>query len=420
MSQSERTDSRTTTVLVVDDNTANLGVIINYLKESGFDTPVATDGEIALKRAKHIRPDIILLDVMMPGIDGFETCRRLKSEEATKDIPVIFMTALNSTKDKVNGFKVGAVDYVTKPLHMEEVLARLNTHLRLQELTHKLQQTNRELSQANEELSQANQTIMLLNAQLKDDNLRMKSELEVAHRIQQMALPVESELKQIKELDIVGFMEPAEDVAGDYYDVLTCNDDGKLKMGIGDVTGHGLESGVLMLMVQTTVRALLLAGIEHPETFLNVLNHTIYKNVKRMETDKNLTLCLLDYQDGQLRITGQHEDVLIVRQDSQVERINTVDLGFMVGVIPNIGDMLSHFDIQLEQGDGIVLYTDGITEARNLNNELYGVEQLCKVVSCHWHLSAQEIQQAVITDVKQYIGTQKIFDDMTLLVLKRG
>jgi DNA-binding response OmpR family regulator len=187
----------------VDDNSTNLGVLTEYLEEQGFEVLSAEDGYMGLEIAQFAQPNLILLDVMMPGIDGFETCRRLKANDKTQDIPVIFMTALESTKDKVNGFKVGGVDYITKPVQQEEVLARISTHLRIQDLTQKLQQSNHDLSKAN-------QTIMVLNEQLKDENMRMKSELQVAHRLQQMALPLESELMQIKELDIVGFMVPAE------------------------------------------------------------------------------------------------------------------------------------------------------------------------------------------------------------------
>ncbi|MDM8557213.1 AAA family ATPase [Candidatus Parabeggiatoa sp. HSG14] len=267
------------------------------------------------------------------------------------------------------------------------------------------------------QLANANQEITLLNERLKEENLRMGAELDVAKQLQQMVLPKESELQQIESLDIAGFMEPADEIGGDYYDVL--EHDGHIKIGIGDVTGHGLESGVLMLMVQTAVQSLLIGEISDAQQFLNFLNRIIYKNVKRIETDKNLTLSLLDYQDGQLRITGQHEDVLVVRQGGKIERVDTVDLGFMVGVIPNIAHTLSHLDIQLQPGDGIVLYTDGITEARNPKMKFYGVERLCEVISQNWHLTAKEIQQAIVVDVKKYIGTQKVFDDITLLVLKQ-
>jgi serine phosphatase RsbU (regulator of sigma subunit) len=416
---STESSSQGYTLLIVDDNPTNLGVLTEYLEAQGFEILSAEDGYMGLQIAELATPNMILLDVMMPGIDGFETCRRLKNNETTQDIPVIFMTALESTKDKVNGFKVGGVDYITKPVQQEEVLARINTHLRIIDLTRQLQQANQELKQSNDELFKANQMITALNVQLKDDNLRMKSELEVAHRLQQMALPLESELRQIKELDIVGFMEPAEDVGGDYYDVLQDNHNGMIKIGIGDVTGHGLESGVLMLIVQTAVQSLLESGISDSKQFLNVLNRIIYKSIRRMKTDKNLTLSLLDYKEGRLRVTGQHEDVLVVRQGGKVKRIDTIDLGFMVGVVPDTKAFVSQEDIQLQPGDGIVLYTDGVTEARGPEMELYGIERLCKIVSINWHLSAQEIQQAVIADVKQYINTQKVYDDITLLVLKQ-
>ncbi len=124
-------DSSKNTVLVVDDTPANLDVLVNYLKECGFKTLVASNGEVALERIKYFKPDIILLDAMMPGIDGFETCCRLKSNENTKDIPVIFMTALIDPEHKVKGFSVGAVDYITKPVQKEELLARVATHLKI-------------------------------------------------------------------------------------------------------------------------------------------------------------------------------------------------------------------------------------------------------------------------------------------------
>jgi predicted ATPase/serine phosphatase RsbU (regulator of sigma subunit)/tRNA A-37 threonylcarbamoyl transferase component Bud32 len=273
------------------------------------------------------------------------------------------------------------------------------------------------VEQRTKQLAEANQEITALNERLKEDNLRMSAELDIAKQLQQMVLPKEFELQKIEGLDIAGFMEPADEVGGDYYEIL--NHNGHIKIGIGDVTGHGLESGVIMLMVQTTVRALLLAGFSNPEAFLNVVNRTIYHNAQRMGTDKNLTLSLLDYHAGQLRVTGQHEEVLVVREGGKIERVDTVDLGFMVGVIPNIAHTLSHLDIALQPGDGIVLYTDGITEARDMEMTLYGEERLCAVVSQHWHLTAQEIQEAVVDDVKQYMGRQKMFDDITLLVLKQ-
>ncbi len=128
------------TILIVDDTPANLGVLVETLGAAGYQLMVAEDGEEALAQTEQTRPDLILLDVMMPGIDGFETCRRLKQREMTRDVPVLFMTALSETVDKVKAFAAGGVDYITKPIEHEEALARVRTHLTLRRLRRELEE----------------------------------------------------------------------------------------------------------------------------------------------------------------------------------------------------------------------------------------------------------------------------------------
>ncbi|MEM7112205.1 MAG: hybrid sensor histidine kinase/response regulator [Chloroflexota bacterium] len=130
------------TILVVDDTPTNVRVLLDYLREQNFKVLVATSGNRALQQLERVQPDLILLDVVMPGIDGFETCRQLKANPLTKEIPVIFMTALSDTVDKVKGFEVGAVDYVTKPFQQEEVLARIEAHLTIQQQKNELRELN--------------------------------------------------------------------------------------------------------------------------------------------------------------------------------------------------------------------------------------------------------------------------------------
>ncbi|OUD16335.1 SpoIIE family protein phosphatase [Thioflexithrix psekupsensis] len=265
-------------------------------------------------------------------------------------------------------------------------------------------------AQANQ-LAEANHKIHLLNEKLHADNRRMGAELSVTRRLQQMVLPRKEELNAIETLEIASFMEPATEVGGDYYDIL--------QIGIGDVTGHGLESGVLMMMVQTAVRALLSSDIEDPKKFLTILNRTLYDNLQRMQSDKNLTLALIDYYEGKLRLSGQHEEVLFVRRSGEIERIDTFSLGFMVGLEPDIADFVTYRELDLLEGDGIVLYTDGLTEAMNAQRQQYGVGRLCETVSRHWHLNAQQIQQIVINDLRRHIGSHRLQDDVTLLIIKQ-
>ncbi len=175
---------------------------------------------------------------------------------------------------------------------------------------------------------------------------------------------------------------------------------------------------MLMLMVQTAVRTLLENNETDAQQFLNALNRTIYHNVQRMDSDKNMTLCLLDYENGRVRISGQHEEILIIRKGGMIQRIDTVDLGFPIGLEKEISEFIAYADIQLLPGDAIVLYTDGITEAENVNNEQYGLQRLIKVIKENWQEAAEEIKQAVINDLWQFIGEQKLLDDVTLVILK--
>ena len=246
---------------------------------------------------------------------------------------------------------------------------------------------------------------------------RMGAELNVAQKLQQMVLPKPEEFDDIKDLDIAGFMEPADEVGGDYYDIL--HTDGVVTIGIGDVTGHGLESGILMLMTQTAVRTLQEIKERDPVRFLDTLNRTIFQNVQRMDSEKNLTLAILNYSEGKVNISGQHEETIVVREGGYIERIDTMDLGLPIGMDDDIADFIDHTIVELHSGDGIVLYTDGIPEAFNLEKKQYGMERFCDVISKNWQLTAEEIKQAAIEDLRQFIGEQKVFDDITLVIIKQ-
>jgi len=143
-------------ILIVDDNPENLDMLFQYFEHSEFRTLAAQDGHAALLQIEHTRPDLILLDILMPGIDGFETCRRLKNNPSTQDIPVIFLTALSETEEKVAGFDVGGVDYITKPFQYEEVLARVNAHITIRRQQQRLHAQTTALQEMNAQLAVLN------------------------------------------------------------------------------------------------------------------------------------------------------------------------------------------------------------------------------------------------------------------------
>jgi two-component system, NtrC family, sensor kinase len=173
-------------VLIVDDNPTNLSVLSESLSNAGFRVAVATDGESALKQIKYRQPELILLDVMMPGIDGFETCRRLKADPVTHDIPIIFMTALADTENKVRGLSLGAVDYITKPFQQDEALARVKAHSQLRSFAKTLAEQNQQLTAQKTELSEAlNQLQKTQTQMLQTEKMSSLGQLVagVAHEI---------------------------------------------------------------------------------------------------------------------------------------------------------------------------------------------------------------------------------------------
>jgi DNA-binding LacI/PurR family transcriptional regulator/serine phosphatase RsbU (regulator of sigma subunit) len=273
-------------------------------------------------------------------------------------------------QDTQLGYMLLGAELKDAPIY-EALRAEISSALQGALLVQRIQEHSQELSTAYEE-------IRMLNEQLKEENVRMRAELNVARRLQTMILPPSEELQQIEGLEIVGYMQPADEVGGDYYDVIQT--DMHLHIGIGDVTGHGLESGVLMLMTQTAIRTLIEHGETDPVKFVNTLNRTIYKNARQMGTDKTLTFVLVNYDNGQLRIVGQHEELLVVRAGGHVERVNTINLGFPIGLEEEIAQWVASSAVTLDSGDGIVLYTDGITEAENIHDEQYGLERLCAVI----------------------------------------
>ncbi len=284
----------------------------------------------------------------------------------------------------------------------------------LQELVTQLETKVEERTEA---LKKANEEITELNKQLKTENIRMGAELAVTQQLQKMLTPKLVELAKIEDLDVAGFMEPCNEVGGDYYDVLTHANG--LKIGVGDVTGHGLESGVVMLMLQTAIRTLVEHKEVDPVKFMSTINRTIYHNVQRMGSEKMSTLLLADYSKGLLTVYGQHEEVIIVRENGTIEIIETQELGFPLGLEENIEAFVEKHPVHLFKDDVVVFYTDGITEAENEEGEFYGTGRLATLISRLRAGTATEICQNIVDDVKAHIGTYRVFDDITLLVMKR-
>jgi serine phosphatase RsbU (regulator of sigma subunit) len=287
-------------------------------------------------------------------------------------------------------------------------IRRLRAHSR--ELSDRVKERTNDLALAYDEISQ-------LNKRLRAENMKMESELEVTRRLQELILPKAKELTQIEKLDIAAYIQPADRVGGDYYDVLPYGN--QFIISIGDVTGHGLESGMLMLMVQSAVRTMTNSKDVHPRDFLTILNRVIYQNAKRMDLDKSMTLSLIHYLGNSFCLTGQHEEMILVRHDGLIEFLDTLDLGFPIGLEEEIAQFVDHSIIDFNPGDVAILYTDGITEAENKDRQQYGIDRLAVLARDNRQQSAEMIKKAIISDWEKFVGDHQIYDDLTLMVIKQ-
>jgi sigma-B regulation protein RsbU (phosphoserine phosphatase) len=268
-----------------------------------------------------------------------------------------------------------------------------------------------------EKLEQALKKISVLNEKLKDENVRLNAELDVARQLQLMVLPGEKELSSIPDLDIACIMNPADEVGGDYYDFIKTN--GSVKFGIGDVTGHGLPAGVIMLMAQMAIKTMVHTGETNMKKILSLVNKVLYSNILRITEDKSMTLSLLDYKDKTYTLVGQHEYVILCKNDGKVKIMDTNNLGIFVGIEPDISEFIKQAKFSLESGDLVVFYTDGVTEAINEKKQEFGIKRLCKLIREHHTLPSRSILEKITQAHKKYIGKAKVYDDISLVVIKQ-
>jgi serine phosphatase RsbU (regulator of sigma subunit) len=252
---------------------------------------------------------------------------------------------------------------------------------------------------------------------LKDETQRLKAEVEIAKQIQTMVLPTKEEIAEIQELDIATTMRTAEEVGGDYFDVIKLG--GRIIFGIGDVTGHGLPSGIIMLMVQSVLRTMAELGMVDLKQVLTILNRVLFSNIQRMGEERNMTLQVGYYEKGKFNLAGQHESVLIWRKNGEIEILDTLKWGFYVGMMQDIEETIQTKEIRLEKGETLFLYTDGVTEAVNADEEQFGLNRVCETLKKYAPLPAEKIKFYFLKELYNFIGAEPIYDDISFMVIKQ-
>jgi sigma-B regulation protein RsbU (phosphoserine phosphatase) len=372
-------DSR---VLIVDDVKANVDVLVEALRDE-FKLSVALNGEAALRSAEKAPPDLVLLDIMMPGMDGYEVCRRLRASPATREVPVMFLSSLEDVANKARGFEAGANDYLTKPFEVLEVQARVRS---------------------------------LLKAKAYSDAVKEKlaNELRIAREIQLGILPLQvSSSAQGTGLDVDAVMEPALEVGGDLYEVLRAGDD-RVVVVVGDVSGKGIPAALFMAVTTTLIRVVG-SGLERPEEILSRVND-ILAGQNPQNLFVTIACAVFDLRSRKVvYASAGHQSPVLLRAGVQPQ-LPFEATGIPAGITS--GTEFASESLDLRTGDALLFYTDGVTEAFNAQDEQFGegrlVEHLAKIAG----RSASELVAGTLEAVRSHAGGRPQSDDITIVAVR--
>lgn len=383
---------KTQKILVVDDERFNINVLVELLKPE-YKMMAAISGSQALKAARSDNPpDLILLDIMMPEMDGYEVCTQLKADEQTRDIPVIFVTAMGQESDETKGLKAGAADYLTKPISPAIVEARVKTQLALRQQTKNLQEAK-----------------IIIEAQ-KD---RMQEELNMAKNIQLSMLPQDfPAYPDHDEFLLHASMEAAREVGGDFYDFFFIDED-NLCVCIGDVSGKGVPAALFMAISKALIRSRAKNDLSTASILTHVNNEIEADNEASMFV--TVFLAIINIRSGSMLYTNAgHNPSYIRRKDGQLERLENLH-GPVVGAVGGLA--YKEDTVKLTEGDYLLAYTDGVTEAMDPVNNQFEEDRLVDVLNSGDYTSPEELIQSTLSAVKTFVKDAEQSDDITLLAL---
>ena len=386
-------------VLIVDDTPQNIHVLMETLKDN-YKIVAATSGAKALQLAERVPlPDLILLDVMMPKMSGYEVCEQLKKNPLTQNIPVIFVTALSEAGDEERGLELGALDFITKPFHPALVKARVKNQLELKRHRDHL------------EVEVERRTQELLAANLARQKL--ENELDVARSLQLSMLADDLfPLPGHSDGGLAAHLRPARAVGGDLYDYLLLEPNRLLVM-LGDVSDKGVAAALFMVRALTLLRSFA-PKASSPGELLSLVNVALCRDNDAFMFI-TLACCVLDLKTMEWTYSsGGHEPPLLLTQG--VPQFLELESGPALGLIED-GEFPVHTGI-LAPGTSILLYTDGITEAEQESQENYGTERLCQAAGPLSGSSPEEIVKGISLSVKEFVGEAEQSDDLTMLVLQ--
>ncbi len=369
------------TILVVDDSATNLQVLVRTLNPGGHRILAARDGASALEIARKAKPDLILLDVMMPGMDGFDVCRAIKSEPGTRDAAVIFLSARGEVADKVSGLELGAIDYITKPIQAEEVLARVGVHL----------------------------SRLHLERALRQSRDRLDRELASAGRMQQLILPPAMPVHA--SVGFGTFYQTSRYAGGDYYDVLPLGE-GRFGILVTDVSGHGAPAAIVMAMIRAVVHTYP-GTADDPPAVLHYLNRH-FRFLWETPMYATALYGVLDASRRTLRLSSAGHPLPLLCRGTEVTTLpgdtSLCVLWQELGEVPCVEHTLA-------AGDRLAFFTDGITDRQAADGAMFDLDRLAAALQRSGTRAPADVAAAIVAELDAFAGGHEPDDDQTLLIV---
>ncbi len=392
-------------ILVVDDEPVNLQIMRFILKDY-CQAAFATGGAKALELVEKIRPDLILLDVMMPEMDGFEVCTRLKANPETLDIPVIFLTAKSQTEDIVQGFSVGAVDYVTKPFRKEELLARVRTHIRLRETEEALRCALSETEKAKEKAEFALRRNLEMQRQIQQDLKEGAAMQKKFLTGQEVAVHLLAEAGFAMHVYNRAFAT----VSGDFF----YPKDLKNRCAglfFADTCGHGLAAALISMRILGLLQSLPLWD-DSPLNYLRAVNRDI---CDVMPQERFITASCLIFTGNMVLISNAGQPFPILISKGCVTEIALQ--GMPLGIIDPFP--LSEAGIKMDSRDRLLLYSDGITECENAEGKMLGKEGFLNFLKEHAVSDSTALKDSILHMLNEFAENAPRKDDITLIIIEK-
>jgi serine phosphatase RsbU (regulator of sigma subunit) len=389
-------------IVLIDDNMNDVMLMRRVLERAGYEIFYANSGEEGLKLAAETIPNCILVDYRMPGMDGYEFCRRIKSDDELQSIPVLMLTGADSTRNVVDGLDSGADDFVTKSSDIDVIIARIRALLRVKAYQDRIVEQSEQLRRLYEEVKNKSDKIMELNQRLNKD-------LQFARRVQEALLPADA--LNTGRIEIRAAYIPSETLSGDFYDYFGSGE--RMHLFLADVSGHGLPAAILVSLLKSYLHSEA-EDAESLAAFMSELNDFLFT---ASLPSQYATALLFRIEGDHLTFANAAHPAFLIGRAGQPTQVYEQP-GHVLGLMSDL--RFEETTLKLEKGDVVFAYTDGLTDRRDGEGVFYSLDRISRILEKSGGAEFGSLFGLIYDDVAGFAATDEFRDDIAFTLARIG